>query len=180
MSKDDLSAIISQVLNELKGSERPKGELGPRPRGVFPTVDQAVDAAYQAHLTLVAMPLEKRKEIIANIRKRCAADVHTLAQMAHEETGLGRVEDKIKKNLLVIHKTPGPEILQPTAYSGDDGLTLIERAPFGVIGSITPCTNPTETIINTIAIFINGSTHHRHRRHRNNHHLGHHIALHRQ
>jgi acyl-CoA reductase-like NAD-dependent aldehyde dehydrogenase len=127
--------------------------------GVFATVDEAVSAAHIAHLTLVAMPLEKRKSIIANIRKRCAEQVQMLAEIAVEETGLGRVEDKIKKNLLVIHKTPGPEILQPIAYTGDDGLALIERAPFGVIGSITPCTNPTETIIcNGIGMVAGGNS----------------------
>ena len=32
--------------------------------------------------------------------------------------------------------------------SGDFGLTLVECAPFGVIGSITPSTNPTSSVIN--------------------------------
>ena len=50
--------------------------------------------------------------------------------------------------MLCVDKTPGTEMLQPIAWSGDDGLTLIERASYGVIGSITPTTNPTETIIN--------------------------------
>jgi aldehyde dehydrogenase len=108
---------------------------------------------------LIHMPLEKRREIIANIRRRAAEDVNTLATLAFEETGLGRTEDKIKKNLLVIHKTPGVEILQPTAWTGDSGLTLMERAPFGVIGSITPCTNPTETILcNGIGMVAGGNS----------------------
>ena len=34
--------------------------------------------------------------------------------------------------------------------SGDGGLTLTEYSAYGVIGSITPTTNPTETIINNI------------------------------
>ena len=54
----------------------------------------------------------------------------------------------MKKNLLCVDKTPGPEMLAPLAFSGDDGLTIVERASYGVIGSITPTTNPTETIIN--------------------------------
>ena len=49
---------------------------------------------------------------------------------------------------MAIEKTPGVEDLEPFTYTGDDGLTLLERAPFGVIGSVTPCTNPSETIIN--------------------------------
>ena len=67
---------------------------------------------------------------------------------AHRETGLGRTEDKIIKNRLVSNKTPGTESLRAEVQTGDGGLSLFERAPFGVIGSITPCTNPTSTIIN--------------------------------
>jgi acyl-CoA reductase-like NAD-dependent aldehyde dehydrogenase len=76
------------------------------------------------------------------------AELETIAQMAVSETGLGRYSDKLAKNRLVAEKTPGVEALIPQARSGDHGLTLTEWAPYGVIGSITPCTNPTETILN--------------------------------
>ena len=78
------------------------------------------------------------------MRRTAHAIVPTIATMAVEETGLGRPEDKLVKNRLVIDKTPGPEILQPVAVTGDNGLMLTERAPYGVIGAITPSTNPTE------------------------------------
>ena len=81
-----------------------------------------------------------------------------LARLAHEETGLGRAEDKTVKNLLVTNKTPGPEDLEPRAVTGDDGMTVTEFAPWGVIGSITPTTNPTSTVINnTIAAVSAGN-----------------------
>ena len=44
-------------------------------------------------------------------------------------------------------KAPGTEILDPNAWSGDGGLTLVEFAPYGVIGSIIPSTNPTSTVM---------------------------------
>ena len=45
------------------------------------------------------------------------------------------------------------------ALSGDDGLTLVEYCPFGVIGAIAPTTNPTETVIcNSIAMLAGGNT----------------------
>jgi acyl-CoA reductase-like NAD-dependent aldehyde dehydrogenase len=149
VERDQVESIVEKVLERIKKGEAP----GPAPsagkggHGVFKTVADAHAAAKSAQQTLIALPLEKRREIIANIRKRTAEDVHNLAKLAVDETGLGRVEDKIKKNLLVIFKTPGPEILEPIAYTGDDGLTLIERAPYGVIAAITPSTNPTETIL---------------------------------
>ncbi|MFN7142756.1 MAG: aldehyde dehydrogenase family protein [Myxococcota bacterium] len=160
MERDQLESIVKQVLARVANDQVPaRPEPPAKPRGVFKSVADAVGAARQAQLTLIALPLEKRREIIANIRRRCAEDVVTLAKMAVEETGLGRVDDKIKKNLLVIHRTPGPEILEPIAYTGDDGLTLIERAPYGVIAAITPTTNPTETIIcNGIGMVSGGNT----------------------
>jgi len=126
--------------------------------GVFGQIDAAVRAATKAHLKLMGMSLISRQEIIGSIRKRMLEHAEDLAQRAHAETGLGRIEDKIVKNRLVSEKTPGPEILTPTANSGDRGLTLMERAPFGVIGSITPVTNPTSTIIcNTIGMLSAGN-----------------------
>jgi acyl-CoA reductase-like NAD-dependent aldehyde dehydrogenase len=159
MERDQVEAIVSQVLGRLQKGDAPRAELPAKPRGAFKTVSEAVSAARSAQQTLIALPLEKRREIIASIRRRAAEDVVNLAKLANEETKLGRVEDKIKKNLLVIHKTPGPEILEPIAWTGDDGMTLLERAPYGVIASITPCTNPTETILcNGIGMVSGGNT----------------------
>jgi acyl-CoA reductase-like NAD-dependent aldehyde dehydrogenase len=127
--------------------------------GIFPTVDEAVKAAREAQPVFVALPLRKRAEIIAAIRAAMVENAAVLAKAAHEETKLGRFEDKITKNLLVAEKTPGLEHLEPQAMTGDHGLTLIEPAPYGVIGAITPCTNPTSTIIcNTIGMIAAGNT----------------------
>lgn len=69
---------------------------------------------------------------------------------------MGRVSDKIAKNILVCERTPGTECLSPMAISGDMGLTLIENAPWGVIASVTPSTNPTATVINNAISMIAG------------------------
>lgn len=161
MERDQVESIVEKVLARINKGEGPTAKVEPPKsgHGVHKSVADAHGAARQAQQTLSALPLEKRREIIANIRKRAAEDVHSLAKFAVEETGLGRVEDKIKKNLLVIYRTPGPEILDPIAYTGDDGLTLIERAPYGVIAAITPSTNPTETILcNGIGMVSGGNT----------------------
>jgi acyl-CoA reductase-like NAD-dependent aldehyde dehydrogenase len=117
-------------------------------RGVFPDVEAAVRAARRAHDANEAASLETRKRWVDVMRETARKLIPQLAKFAVDETGYGRVEDKLKKNQLCADKTPGPDMLQPIAYSGDDGLTLVERASYGVIGSITPTTNPTETIIN--------------------------------
>ncbi len=126
--------------------------------GIFADVDSAVGAAEAAQRELMGMTLAKRNEMVAAIRQIVAANYENLSRMAHEETGLGRVEDKIRKNRLVNEKTPGTEDLLPLARSGDRGLVLTEPAPFGVIAAITPITNPTSTIIcNTIGMVAAGN-----------------------
>jgi acyl-CoA reductase-like NAD-dependent aldehyde dehydrogenase len=134
----------------------PRAELG---HGVFARVDDAVEAASIAFRRLDGMSLEARQKIIASIRETMLEHAEELARHAHRETGLGRAEHKLIKNRLVTRKTAGTEVLTPRAVTGDRGLTLTEYAPYGVIGAITPTTNPTSTIIcNTIAMLSAGNS----------------------
>lgn len=127
-------------------------------QGIYPDVDSAVKAARRAYEQHERAPLEVRAKIIAAMREVARRHVRELSEYAVEETGLGRVEDKLRKNTLCIDKTPGCEILRPIAYTGDHGLMVTERAPFGVIGAITPTTNPTETILsNGISMVAGGN-----------------------
>ncbi len=161
LPRDQVSEIVERVLAQVRTGKAPPASSAPpaQPRGVLPDVTQCCSAARQAQQVLVALPMEKRREIIANMRRRLTENVVDLSRRAVEETRMGRVEDKIKKNVLAINRTPGPEILETVAYTGDDGLTLVERAPFGVIGSITPTTNATETLIcNGIGFVAGGNT----------------------
>ena len=152
LSERDITNIVQYVMAELK--ER-KGDAS-TPTGLFNDISGAVAAAARAQKMWIALPLEKRKEVIAHVRERLRENAQVLAWSAWRETGLGRYEDKIEKNLLTINKTPGVEDLLPIAWSGDRGLTLLERAPFGVIGSITPVTNPIATVINNSIAMIAG------------------------
>jgi acyl-CoA reductase-like NAD-dependent aldehyde dehydrogenase len=127
--------------------------------GVFPDVDTAIAAAAMAFGALDSMTLELRVRLIEAMRQAARENAEALARAAWQETGMGRPEDKTKKNLLVANKTPGVEDLRPLAWTGDRGLTLVERAPYGVIGAITPSTNPTSTIIcNSIGMIAAGNS----------------------
>ena len=127
--------------------------------GVFATIDDAVEASDIAFKRLRGQTLDSRRTIIAAMRAVMVQQAEPLAQLAHEETGYGRFEDKVRKNLLVTHKTPGTEDLEPRAVSGDHGLMLCEPAPFGVIGTITPVTNASSTIIcNAIGMLAAGNS----------------------
>ncbi len=123
-------------------------DIGGGDCGVFGDAEAAILAASKAQKALMDYTLEDRERFIGAMREAARANAGKLAELAHEETGYGHVEDKVAKNLLAANKTPGTEDLKTAAKSGDDGLMLTEMAPFGVIGAITPSTNPTATVIN--------------------------------
>ena len=127
--------------------------------GVFSDMNEAIAAAKKAQAVVRRMSLDQREQIISNIRRKTHEQAEVIARMGVDETGMGNVGHKILKHHLVADKTPGTEDLKTTAWSGDRGLTLIEMGPFGVIGAITPCTNPSETVIcNSIGMVAAGNT----------------------
>jgi acyl-CoA reductase-like NAD-dependent aldehyde dehydrogenase len=148
---DQIERLVDKVVERLRAAEaRPAAPAylrGSAP-GVFDDPDRAVAAANEAFARWKEASLETRGACIAAARRACLGRLEEIARSAVAETGLGRVEHKIVKNRVAIEKTPGLEILETQAFSGDDGLTLHERAPFGTLLSITPSTNPTETVIN--------------------------------
>ncbi|MCA2981305.1 MAG: aldehyde dehydrogenase EutE [Myxococcaceae bacterium] len=170
MNEAQINAIVEQVVRrlspELAKAPSPGGASGASARqapavvakrpGIFDDLDSAGAAATRAQQQWVRTPLETREKVIEAMREATRRLAEELARMAVEETGLGNVKDKIQKNLLCANKTPGLEIVKPLAVSGDHGLMLLERAPFGVIGAITPSTNPTETIINNALGMVAG------------------------
>jgi acyl-CoA reductase-like NAD-dependent aldehyde dehydrogenase len=130
----------------------------PLGRGVFGSIDEAVTAASAAQRELVELPLEKRRAMIAAMRRTVLEANESLSAEAVAETGLGNVRDKKVKNVLAAVKTPGVEDVETAAYTDEHGLTLTERAPYGVIGAITPVTNPVATITsNSIGMIAAGN-----------------------
>jgi len=127
--------------------------------GVFKDMNEAIEAAKKAQKQVHALSMDQREKIISLIRKKTKENAEIIARMGVQETGMGNVGHKILKHHLVAEKTPGTEDITTTAWSGDRGLTLIEMGPFGVIGAITPSTNPSETVIcNTIGMLAGGNT----------------------
>jgi propionaldehyde dehydrogenase len=174
LDEKKIEEIVARVLERLGGVSQapPHGAqpaaqaAGPKhkpniPRGtngVYQDADHAAKAARKAFEQNEKTPLEIKHKMVAAMRKAVLANNDALSRYACEETGLGRYEDKLAKNKLVAEKTPGPEILQTVAFTGDHGLMLTERAPYGVMLAVTPTTNPTETILcNAIGMVAAGN-----------------------
>lgn len=146
--------IVQEVVAKMQISSDVAGK-----KGVFSDMNEAIEASKKTQKIVARMSMDQREAIISNIRQKIRENAEILARMGVEETGMGNVGHKILKHQLVSEKTPGTEDITTTAWSGDRGLTLIEMGPFGVIGAITPCTNPSETVLcNTIGMLAGGNT----------------------
>ena len=154
VSEQLVQDVVKEIIARLQIDAGPGGS-----RGVFKDMNTAIEAAKQAQKKVQAMSMDQREKIISIIRRKTKENAEVLARMGVQETGMGNVGHKILKHHLVAERTPGTEDITTTAWSGDRGLTLVEMGPFGVIGAITPCTNPSETIIcNTIGMLAGGNT----------------------
>lgn len=149
LTEQDIRGIIEDTINSLKTRE-----ISGHDQWLCDTVEQAVESAKAAQQQLIMCSLAQRATFIDAMRQASRVNARYLAELANRETGYGNVEHKLLKNLLAIDKTPGIEDLPTEAVSGDYGLTLGECAPFGVIGAITPSTNPTSTVINNCISMI--------------------------
>lgn len=157
VDEKQLQEIVTRVLKRLQDNEVSGNDN--RMLGVFEDMKDAIASAKKAQLVVQKLSIDCREKIISNIRKKTIEHAERLARMGVEETRMGNVGHKTLKHQLVAEKTPGTEDLVTTAWSGDRGLTLVEMGPFGVIGAITPCTNPSETIIcNSIGMIAGGNT----------------------
>ena len=148
-----VSEIIQKVVSSINIEEACNKQ-----KGVFDTMEEALEAVAKAREIYKGYSIEQREKIISVIRRLTLEEANDMAVLGVKETGMGNVVDKTIKHQLVANKTPGTEDLHPTAITGDAGLTLIEMAPYGVIGSITPSTNPSETVIcNSIGMLAGGN-----------------------
>lgn len=169
MNTLDIEKLVQQIVAEqgaMSNEDQPVFQTtsvsasSEKQEGIFGTVDEAVQAAKVAQKKLFHSTLDRRKKIIAAIRKNFLPLVPEMAKMTVEETNMGNIPDKIAKNELAINNTPGVEDLTQAAQviTGDNGMTLYEFCPYGVVGAIAPSTNPTETLINNaIGMIVAGN-----------------------
>ena len=144
-----IASIVRQVIAEIgQPSAAAAPVAGPvaggslaGANGVFSSVDEAVRAATDAFEQLERLGVDGSKRAISHISRIAIEDAEELGRMEFAETKIGRLDHKIEKLGVLGEKVPGVEFLQSQVFSGDHGLAVIEHAPFGVIGAITPVTH---------------------------------------
>lgn len=153
----EIRQYVRRIIQEaISGDAQPKSDT--QFPGVFTTVDAAVKAAKVAQRKFEECSLATRKKVIEAIKKDMYPYIGKIAEDTVRETGMGRVEDKKLKLQLVFDNTPGVEDLITDVQTGDNGMVLYDLSPYGVIGAITPSTNPSETLIcNAIGMLAAGN-----------------------
>ncbi|MFT5526531.1 MAG: aldehyde dehydrogenase [Pirellulaceae bacterium] len=153
-----IRSVVSQVLAEV-GNAPPVSTSRGRRNGIFYDVNEAVAAARDAFEQLSERSMEERSKIIDIIRRIAIDQCVELGTMEMNETKIGRLEHKIEKLKVLGSMTPGTEFMKSEVFSGDRGLAIIEHAPFGVIGAITPVTHSLPTLTgNAINMIASGNT----------------------
>lgn len=154
-----LEATIREMLAAIPAAQS-AAPAAPRGDGVFADMDDAVEAAVAAAAAYRSCTMADRRRFVGAIREVMLRpeNLDHMSAQAVIETGMGDVAHKYLKNKVAAEATPGVEDLETSAWSGDGGLTTVEYSAYGVIGAITPTTNPTETVTcNAIGMLAAGN-----------------------
>lgn len=159
MDKSLVEEIAARVIAELNLKGGAPAAAPYKPCGVFEDVDEAVAASKAAQPKWHAVPREKKTDIINALRKTMHQYAEDFSRRALEETGMGRLADKIAKHHNAADASPGLEDLETKSWSGDKGLVIEEYAPYGVVAAITPSTHPVPVLFNSlVTIIASGNT----------------------
>ncbi len=111
-------------------------------------INQLLANAREAQKVLETYGQKKVNEIAKAIARVVFDEADPLAKMAAEETRMGVYEDKIKKNQgkakLVWYDLKDRKSVGIFRYIEDEGIVEVAK-PMGVVGAVTPCTNPIVT-----------------------------------
>jgi aldehyde dehydrogenase len=158
VSDELIRSVVQEVLSHMRNGKATPSNDRTSQWGVFDDADSAVAAAVEAQRQFEKRGLDDRRKAVHCIRRICIDQAEPLGREEMEETKIGRLKHKIEKLVVAGERTPGVEFLRTDACSGENGLTLTEYAPFGVIGAVTPVTHSLPTLAsNAITMLAAGN-----------------------
>jgi acetaldehyde dehydrogenase (acetylating) len=115
----------------------------------------AVEAAHLAFGQVAKFDQATIDRICGAMTAAALAESARLGQMAHDETGFGKAEDKREKNRFAAEDVWSHfRHLRTVGVVSDSGSIVEIASPRGVVAAIIPSTNPTSTAIFKIIIAI--------------------------
>src|SRR5499427_9774332 len=111
-------------------------------------IQELIMRARAAQAAFEAFSQEQVDAIVKGIGKYVYDNAETLARMAVDETGLGVYEDKILKNKgkarVIWNSLKDKKSRGVIGEDAEKNLVFVAK-PMGVVGAVTPVTNPTVT-----------------------------------
>lgn len=120
-------------------------------------IDRIMEETKRAQIIFADFNEEKVNRIIDAIHTVSMSNLEKWARFAHEETGYGKIEDKVIKNRVAaedVYKYIRP--MKTTGFiSAKPEMGIYEVAsPMGIVAAVIPSTNPTSTAIYKIMISL--------------------------
>lgn len=117
---------------------------------IYHNIDILVNKSHEALAQMDDFSQEDVDKLCQVIEKVGEDNARYLAQMAVDETGRGKVEDKVTKNIYaaqtIWESMKDMKTVGVIEEDKQEGLMKIAE-PIGVIAGVTPVTNPTSTVI---------------------------------
>ena len=111
-------------------------------------IRELLTKARAAQAVFEAFSQEQVDAIVKGIAKYVYDNAELLAKMACEETGIGRFEDKILKNKgkarVIWNSLKGKKSRGVIGEDPENNMVFVAK-PMGVVGAVTPVTNPSVT-----------------------------------
>ena len=126
ISEEQIGKIVKQIVSEMTANEAPKSSWdstqyrGRKLIGIYSDMNDAIEAANAGYKAIRSMSVEQRERMITEIRRLTRLEAPIMAELGVAETGMGRVDHKTAKHILVAEKTPGTEDIVSEAKTGDD------------------------------------------------------------
>lgn len=136
---------MSQQQSVGSGTQKSENE-----RSLIEHVDHMVRQARLAAAVFTQMTQEDVDRIVRAMTLAALENVYKFAQMAHEETRMGQLEDKMLKDFVasefLYNQIKDKRTVGVVREFPEDNMVEIAE-PMGVILALSPVTNPTSTII---------------------------------
>ena len=122
-------------------------------------IDSLIKKAKDAQAAFEKFDQARVDKVVKAIARVVFDNAEELAKMAIDETRMGIFEDKIKKNQgkarIIWHSLKGKKSVGIIDYDEKTGIALVAK-PMGVIGAVTPCTNPIVTPMCNVMFALKG------------------------
>jgi succinate-semialdehyde dehydrogenase len=122
-------------------------------------IDSLIKKAKDAQAAFEKFDQARVDKVVKAIARVVFDNAEELAKMAIDETKMGVLEDKIKKNQgkarIIWHSLKGKKSVGIIDYDEKTGIALVAK-PMEVIGAVTPCTNPIVTPMCNVMFALKG------------------------